>query len=98
MIAANRDGATPLWLACINGNALIIKALIDAGADANEKLPLGRTPLMVAARTGNVDAIKVLLDHGMQGFEASMQKPLTAGDRLLRTWRCRLQSVTHTGV
>src|SRR6202034_1663812 len=53
-----------LWLACINGNALIIKALIDAGADANEKLPLGRTPLMVAARTGNVDAIQVLLDHG----------------------------------
>jgi ankyrin repeat protein len=53
-----------LWLACINGDASIITALISAGADANEKLPLGRTPLMVASRTGNVDAIKVLLDHG----------------------------------
>ena len=62
--AANREGSTPLWLACINGDAAIIEALLKAGADANEQLPLGRTPLMVAARTGNVDAIKVLLDHG----------------------------------
>ena len=38
--------------------------LLEAGADANEKLPLGRTPLMIAARTGNVDAIKTLLDNG----------------------------------
>ena len=42
----------------------IIEALINAGADPNEHLPLGRTPLMEASRTGNVDAIKVLLDHG----------------------------------
>ena len=40
------------------------EALLTAGADANERLPLGRTPLMAAARTGNVDAMKVLLDHG----------------------------------
>ncbi len=44
----------------------IIAALLNAGADANEKLPLGRTPLMVASRTGNVDAMKVLLDHGAE--------------------------------
>jgi ankyrin repeat protein len=62
--AANREGATPLWLASVNGDAAIISALLNAGADANEHLPLGRTPLMVAARTGNVDAIKTLLDHG----------------------------------
>src|ERR1019366_1606590 len=58
------EGATPLWLACVNGDAAIIATLLDAGADANEKLPLGRTPLMVAARTGSVEAMKVLLDHG----------------------------------
>jgi ankyrin repeat protein len=62
--AANREGATPLWLASVNGNAPIVEALIKAGADPNEKLPLGRTPLMEAARTGNVDTIKVLLDRG----------------------------------
>jgi ankyrin repeat protein len=64
--AANREGATPLWLASVNGDAAIIEALIKGGADPNEKLPLGRTPLMEASRTGNVDAMKVLLDHGAQ--------------------------------
>src|SRR6201999_2205937 len=48
----------------INGDADIIAALLTAGADPNEKLPLGRSPLMAAARTGNVAAIKVLVDHG----------------------------------
>src|SRR4029077_14351742 len=47
-----------------NGAADVIAALLEAGADANEQLPLGRTPLMIASRTGNVDAMKVLLDHG----------------------------------
>ena len=56
--------STPLWLASVNGDAPMIAALLEAGADANEKLPLGRTPLMIAARTGNVDAMKVLLDGG----------------------------------
>src|SRR6185369_8781398 len=55
---------TPLWLASIAGDASILSALIEGGADANETLPLGRTPLMIAARTGKVDAMKVLLDHG----------------------------------
>ncbi len=62
--AANREGATPLWLASVNGDAAMITALLAGGADPNERLPLGRTPLMVASRTGNVDAMKVLLDRG----------------------------------
>ena len=58
--AANREGSTPLWLASVNGDAAMIEALLTAGADPNETLPLGRTPLMTAARTGNVAAMKVL--------------------------------------
>ena len=64
--AANREGSTPLWLACINGDSGIIDSLLKAGADPNEKLPLGRTPLMAAARTGDVDSMKVLLDKGAE--------------------------------
>ncbi|MFM2124238.1 MAG: hypothetical protein RL328_689, partial [Acidobacteriota bacterium] len=62
--AANREGATPLWIASVNGHPGIIQSLLNAGADANEKLPLGRTPLMLAARTGNVSAMRVLIDKG----------------------------------
>ena len=62
--AANRYGVTPLWLACMNGNAAIIEMLLKAGADANTVLPEGETVLMTAARTGKVDAVKVLLRYG----------------------------------
>jgi uncharacterized protein len=65
--AANRDGATPLLLASVNGKAAMIGKLLQGGADPNAALSrYGDTALMLAARTGNTDAIKVLLDHGAQ--------------------------------
>jgi uncharacterized protein len=63
--AANHEGATPLLLASINGNAAMIEKLIKAGADPNGILTkTGDTALMMASRTGKLDAVKVLLDHG----------------------------------
>ena len=65
--AATREGAiTPLFMACTNGNAAIIAALLDAGADANSVKANGTTALMTAAASGSVDAVKVLLDRGAQ--------------------------------
>ena len=62
---ANRDGATPLLLASVNGKAAMIEKLLQAGADPNAVLSrYGDTALMLTARTGNTEAIKVLLDHG----------------------------------
>jgi ankyrin repeat protein len=60
---ANREGASPLYLASIRGNPAMIEKLLNAGADANERGPQGETPLMLASRSGNLDAIRVLLDH-----------------------------------
>src|SRR5215472_11857733 len=55
--AANKAGATPLLLATINGNAVIIQRLITAGADPNAPLSKsGDTALMMASRTGKVEA------------------------------------------
>ena len=63
--AANRAGATPLFLAAMNGSAAMIETLLNAGIDPNAPvLPHGETALMMAARTGKVDAVKMLLDHG----------------------------------
>ena len=65
--AANRDGATPLLLAGINGNAAMIGKLIQAGASPNAPLTKsGDTALMMTARTGKLAAVQVLLDHGAQ--------------------------------
>ena len=62
--AANREGATPLSLACINGNAGHDRSSLKAGADPNERGPKGETALMMASRTGNVAAMTLLLERG----------------------------------
>lgn len=63
--AANRSGATPMFLATLNGSAAMIETLLKAGADPNTPvLSRGETALMMAARTGKRDAVKMLVDHG----------------------------------
>ena len=61
---ANRYGMTPLHLAAVNGNAAVIRDLLDAGADPNAVLPEGETVLMTAARTGSAESLSLLLDRG----------------------------------
>src|SRR5688572_19024731 len=41
--AANRYGATPLWLAAVSGNAAMLQLLLEAGADANAANADGET-------------------------------------------------------
>ena len=63
--AANREGATPLMLAALNGSAPMIEKLVKAGADVNAKFTRYEdTALMMAARTGKADAVRILLDSG----------------------------------
>jgi ankyrin repeat protein len=62
--AANRYGVTPLYLAAVNGNAVVIEKLLKAGADANAVSTEGETALMTASRTGSVDAVKALIARG----------------------------------
>ena len=56
--AVNRYGVTPLSLAAENASAVLIQALLQAGAH-----PTGAI-LMVAARTGNAEAVQMLLARG----------------------------------
>ena len=57
------EGLTPLAMACTNGNAAMIEALVKAGSDVNLAGGLW-TPLMLASSSGSADAVKVLLEHG----------------------------------
>jgi ankyrin repeat protein len=63
--AANREGATPFYLAAIGGNAPIMFKLMQDSAVINDTvLRHGETPLMIAARTGRPEAVKLLLEAG----------------------------------
>ena len=58
------EAVTPLFMACKNGDAAIIEALLNAGASASAPDAHGTTPLMIAAEAGRAEAVRVLLEHG----------------------------------
>ena len=63
--ATTRNGvATPLFMACKNGNSAMIDVLLKGGSDPDATDEHGTTPLMIAAASGKADAVKMLVDHG----------------------------------
>ena len=64
MNAANDLGATPIWMASVNGSAAMVQLLLESGANPNAALLRGETPVMAAARSGNADVIERLLARG----------------------------------
>ncbi|KAJ5934420.1 hypothetical protein N7466_003967 [Penicillium verhagenii] len=57
-------GNTPLQIASLNGEASIVKFLLDSGCDINTKNIDKDTPLIDAVENGHVDVVKVLLEAG----------------------------------
>jgi len=65
--AADAEGTTPLYAACVQGRADTARRLLEAGAPPDaESAGLGAegTPLCAAACWGYVDTVRVLLAHG----------------------------------
>jgi ankyrin repeat protein len=54
---------TPLHFACFKGHFLVVKALIEAGANVNAKTNANVTPLYLAAKSGSIESIELLLSH-----------------------------------
>lgn len=56
----NKEGFSPLLLACYRGNVEVAKLLIETGCDINQKSSMG-TPLMAAVVKGNNSITQFLL-------------------------------------
>jgi len=50
--------------ACEIGDASLIKPLLDAGANIDDRDALGRTPLMISANNGEIAAVQELIARG----------------------------------
>jgi len=59
-----RRGQTALMWAAAEGHAVVVKELIEAGADFRLRLPSGFTPLLFAVREGRIPVVDVLLKAG----------------------------------
>ena len=61
----NTNGTTALMTAAEhNGNARVIRALVEAGADVNAKNHKGNTALMFAAMRNTPEAVRILYEAG----------------------------------
>lgn len=67
--ARDVEGNTALHWAALNGNARLVKELLERRALATATNNAGATPLLYAV--GNVDSVRVLLDRGAEVNRAS---------------------------
>jgi len=59
-----KGGLAPLHHAARQGHVLAAKALLDAGANVNQKMADGNSPLLVAIINGQFDLAMLLVDRG----------------------------------
>jgi len=59
-------GSTPVALAAEAGNEVIVKLLLDAGADPDSRDQAGRSPLFNAASRGHYEIVMALLEKGVE--------------------------------
>jgi len=76
--ALTKDGTTQLSDALITRNTARAKALIEQGADINQKDDQGYTALMSAAVSGNTEIVKLLLSKGADVTPKDKEKGKTA--------------------
>ena len=75
------NGATPLWLACFNGNIGIVKALLAANVDVNLRNKHdGSTPLYVACIKRYYNVVTALLETGRADIELTTNGDSTNED------------------
>eukprot|EP00105_Crassostrea_gigas_P038197 XP_019922345.1 PREDICTED: ankyrin-1-like [Crassostrea gigas] len=60
----DKDGASPLYMACQNGYDRTVELLLDNGADINLCDEDGASPLYISCQNGHDSTVQLLLDNG----------------------------------
>lgn len=86
----DESGENPLMIAAENGDYLLLKVLIKAGADVNSKDNQGSTALMKSTFFMRIPATKVLLENGA---DPNVQNNYGATALLWPTWKMNVPLV-----
>ncbi len=62
-LRCEKDGDTPLIIACSEGHTVVVRQLLDAGSDINSPNLNGWTPLIYAAYYNYEDVVRILIEH-----------------------------------
>ena len=64
MNIADKEGLTPLYFICRDGNFDLAKKIVEAGAKPHVKDENGLTPLYFLCQAGYNNLAKMFIDHG----------------------------------
>ena len=104
---ATNDGATPLFVACLNGHDGVARLLIEKGADVGQAKNNGATPLLVSCFNGHDDVARLLMEHGADVGQVGKKgvTPLHVAcyeghvdlARMLIEWQANVNALTEEG-
>ena len=60
---ARNDGASPLYIAALNGRLGVVQLLVELGVDKDKAMNGGWMPLHAAAEQGHLEVVGHLLEH-----------------------------------
>jgi ankyrin repeat protein len=59
----NKNGCTPVYMACRNGHKQTVDVLLKNGAIVNLTKTDGATPLIMASYNGHLEVVRLLLEY-----------------------------------